>query len=497
MDYAHSETDKLLEDMERRVAAVYNQASKETKEKLKKWYKQFEKADAEKRELLDSGKITKEQYIGWRKDEIAKKKHLQAIVNQLTDDFVKSDKIAMEIVSGSAPDVFALNANYTAYDIERKSGAEMPWTMYDRQTVNRLIRENPQLLPMPSVDIPLDTHWNHSHITNAITQGILHGEAIPDIAKRLERVANMDYNTAVRSARTATTAAECAGRTHVYKSAESMGIELEQEWLATLDGRTRHAHRQLDGQRVPVGKPFQIDGYEIEYPGDPKAPGYLIYNCRCTTVAVLKGDTQMGTRSARNPETGKWETVPYTSYQEWEAKKRAENPTALDLYMKKSANYSTDQRQWNEYRDILGKEVPNTLDKFQNLKYNEPEKWNQLQTTKHQTVFVNNAPCETTKKKYSGYFLKEGAKHADQFFDVGYTANDVLQLRYDMAKQFDMSKAVEFRDRSGGARTFNIYMELGITKKRTFATSWMEDSPGATPRIITAFRKNKEDSNDK
>ena len=150
-----------------------------------------------------------------------------------------------------------------------------------------------------------------------------------------------------------------------------------------------------------------------------------------------------------------------------------------------------------EYRGILGNKVPNTLDSFQNLKYNNHEIWKQLQTAKRQTVFVNNAPCETTKKKYSGYFLKEGAKHADQFFDVGYTANDVLQLRYDMAKQFDMSKAVEFRDRNGGARTFNIYMELGVTKKRSFATSWMEDFPGSTPRIITAFRKNKEDSNDK
>lgn len=381
------------------MAAVYRQASEEAKEKLKQWYKQFEKADTTKRKLLDSGKITKEQYIGWRKDEIAKKKHLLGIVNQLTDDLVKSDKIAMGIVADSAPDVFALNANYTAYDIEQKTRAEMPWTMYDKQTVNRLIRENPQLLPSPSVNIPLDTHWNKTHITNAITQGILQGEAIPDIAKRLERVVNMDYNTAVRSARTATTAAECAGRTHVYKKAESMGIELEQEWLATLDGKTRHAHRQLDGQRVPVGQPFQIDGYEIEYPGDPKAPGYLIYNCRCTTVAALNGDTEMGTRSARNPETGEWETVPYMSYQEWEAKKRAENPTAFDLYMKKSENYSTDKKQWNEYRSVLGKEVPNTLDKFQNLKYNDPEKWSYLQGYKR---YKSSVP-EATASDYSAY----------------------------------------------------------------------------------------------
>lgn len=100
-----------------------------------------------------------------------------------------------------------------------------------------------------------------------------------------------------------------------------------------------HAHRRLDGQRVPVGQPFQIDGYEIEYPGDPKAPGYLIYNCRCTTVAALKGDTEMGTRSARNPETGEWGTVPHMSYQEW-AKRKSE----LVAEAKKIVPQSTDIR---------------------------------------------------------------------------------------------------------------------------------------------------------
>ena len=60
-------------------------------------------------------------------------------------------------------------------------------------------------------------------------------------------------------------------------------------WLATLDGRTRHEHRQLDGQTVTVGDPFKIDGEEIRFPGDPFAPGYLVWNCRCTLVAQLEG----------------------------------------------------------------------------------------------------------------------------------------------------------------------------------------------------------------
>ena len=92
--------------------------------------------------------------------------------------------------------------------------------------------------------------------------------------------------------------------------------------------------------------------------------------------------------------------------------------------------------------------------------------------------------------------LKDGAKHADQFFDVGYTADNPLQLRYDMARQFDMSKAVDVQELNGGAIMFNIYMTLGVTKQRTFLTGWIQDTPDSKPRIVTGFRKNKENSHD-
>lgn len=126
------------------------------------------------------------------------------------------------------------------------------------------------------------------------------------------------------------------------------------------------------------------------------------------------------------------------------------------------------------------------------MKYNEPEKWKALKTIKKQTDFVNKAPCVTTPKKYTGYFLKQGAKHADQFFNVGYTADNPLQLRYDMARQFDISKAIDRKRLNDGAVKFNIYMELGITKKRMFLTGWIQETPESKPRIVTGFRKNKE-----
>lgn len=497
VDYAHEETDRRLAAIEKRVAEVYKKAVEEMRQKLADWYAAFEKEDKEKAALVEKGKMKKKAYLAWRKDEMMEGDRLKAMADTLAEDFTNSDKIAMKIVRGDLEDVYALNANYSAYDIEKNTGANLSWTLYDHDTVERIIRDNPDLLPLPEVNIPLDRRWNKEHVNNAVLQGILQGDSIPKIAQRLENILGMDHNAAVRSARTATTAAECAGRLDTYKYAEKLGIHRKVVWKAVLDGKTRHAHRELDGQMVDVGEPFTVDGYEIRFPGDPSAPGYLIYNCRCAINSVDKFHDPKAPRVAENPVTGKPEIIEGCTYKEWEAAQRAKNPAAWKLYQKKSQNQSADAKQYEEYRNILGSKVPKTLDQFQNLKYNDTEKWKELQTQKRQTVFVNNAPCETTPKKYSGYFLNPEAKHAKDFFDVGYTRDNPLQLRYDMARKFDESKAINRAAKSDGAETFNIFMELGVTKERTFLTGWIRDTPDSKPRIVTAFRKNRRENNDK
>ena len=69
-----------------------------------------------------------------------------------------------------------------------------------------------------------------------------------------------------------TSVAACAGRQNTYQRAKGMGIQLKKQWLATLDGKTRHEHRMLDGQTVEVEESFRVDGYKLKYPGDPSAP---------------------------------------------------------------------------------------------------------------------------------------------------------------------------------------------------------------------------------
>ena len=122
----------------------------------------------------------------------------------------------------------------------------------------------------------------------------------------------MNRDSAIRAARTAVTGAQNAGRLESYRAAEEMGIKLQKQWMSTLDNRTRHDHADADGQTVDEDKPFNVGGYELMFPGDPKGPGREIYNCRCTMIAVVVSVPLALVRRA-----GK-EVIPNMTYQQWE-----------------------------------------------------------------------------------------------------------------------------------------------------------------------------------
>lgn len=348
-DYGHEWTDKRLAGMEKKIAKIYAETLEEAQARLNEILSTFAEEDKKRADMVKAGTLTQKKYVAWRQETLGKKKHLLDMIDTLADDFSNADKIAMKIVSGEALDVYALNANFAAYDIERRTGMNLSWTLYDHSTVERMLRDDPDLLPLPSVDIPLDKRWNKQHINSAVTKGLLLGDPIDEIAKRLMTVASMGYNAAVRSARTATTAAECAGRIDTYKQAAAIGIQLKQMWRATLDGRTRHAHRILDGQMVDIGEKFKVDGYELEYPGDPSAPGYLVYNCRCTVVSVDKFHDQNAPRASKLGDL---------SYEDWKVGKEVNATNKWGTYsgnVQNSVDYSLENGIINIGRSLGAK----------------------------------------------------------------------------------------------------------------------------------------------
>ena len=320
-DAGRKEVDAALETLERRIIREYAQAETEVQTKMDTFLKKFEAQDKEFKALVERGEMDVGKYIQWRQKQILTSTYWRDMRDTLAQDYINVDKIVKHMTGEHVYDVYAMGRNYGAYEIEHGTSLDTSFTLYNHEAVERLIRDDPDLLPMPgeatrkSISEGKLKAWNRKQLQSAMTQSILQGEPIDKIAKRVATaVGGMDTKAAIRTARTATTSAESAGRRDSYKRAHNMGIKLKQMWVATLDGRTRHEHRQLDGQTCEVDGKFKIDGYEIEYPGDPTAPGYLVYNCRCAMVAVIPG-TQLAERGITGVERD--DRLEGMSYEEW------------------------------------------------------------------------------------------------------------------------------------------------------------------------------------
>ena len=293
-DEGHEATEALIEEISERVRREYVAAYEGAEAKLEDYLSRFEAKDRIHAEAVRRGEETEADYREWRKGQILVGKRWQELVDALAEDYRDADRIAASIVNGHVPDAYALNHDYATFQVERGSNLDTSYTLYDRATVERLMRDRPDLLPAVKVDGAKDKAWNRRHIASAVTQGVLQGESMDKVAKRVRSVADMDYRAAMRTARTAMTSAQNAGRVDAYRRAEGMGIRVRKQWLATLDGRTRHSHRRLDGEIVGMDEHFSNG---LEHPGDPSGAGSEVYNCRCTLVPVVDGaDPSEGVR---------------------------------------------------------------------------------------------------------------------------------------------------------------------------------------------------------
>ena len=286
-DKVHRLTDEKLEEMEKRLSAIYSRADKEITKKYNDLLQKIAIQDREKRELVKAGKLSEDEYKKWRKKKLLYEKQAKERANEIAAELSRVNEMAMAYVNGELPKIYGLNYNAIEKTIEEIGGYS--FTLVDADTVRNLALSDETLLPYKYIDGKKDIRWNTKKVNAEVLQGILQGESIPNIAKRLSHVTEMNKTAAIRNARTSVTSAECKGRQDSYIRATNDGIILEREWIATNDGRTRHSHRLLDGQIAEVDKPFKSELGDIMYPGDPEADPANVYNCRCTIAAKVMG----------------------------------------------------------------------------------------------------------------------------------------------------------------------------------------------------------------
>lgn len=323
VDEAVSRVDNALASMEKRIRSVYAQAQKDVEAKTKDFWERHKAKDVMYRQQVKDGKITKEDYQAWLRGQVFQGKQWDAKMEQIQSILADANRQAVNITNGGRIDVFATNANWQAYQIEKSAGVNFGFGIYDSDTVTRLLRDDPDLLPEKKLNVSKDKKWNKGNLNRQISQGIIQGESLDDIAKRLRNVTDMNKSQSLTNARTMITNAQNAGRQESYQRAKKMGIKIRKTWVATLDGHTRTNHRKLDGQTVDVDEPFKIGGYSIMYPGDRRAKPEMVYNCRCTTISEVV-DYPSENVQRRDNTTGK--LIKDMTYAQWkEAKSKNEH----------------------------------------------------------------------------------------------------------------------------------------------------------------------------
>lgn len=331
-DLGHKLTDKELAKLERRIATLYREAGEELQATIDAYFEQFEKRDEEMKALIgtvQNGKEwTEEDYKQWRLNQIGRGERYQAMRDKVAHRVTDANAVAVSYTNDATPGIYSLNRNYAAYTIEQVAG-NIGFDLWDEQTVKRLMVEQPDLMPYYPKDRALkrgiDLAYGKKQITASVTSSILQGKSIKHMADDLQkRITTMSRDSAIRTARTAVTGAQNAGRMDSYAAAEKMGIKLKKEWLATLDSRTRHSHAMLDGEKVDQDKKFSNG---CRFPGDPQGPAWEIYNCRCTMVAAVDGiDTPDALRRTRDG------LIPDMTYAQWEATKQGYSGRQLFPY---------------------------------------------------------------------------------------------------------------------------------------------------------------------
>lgn len=365
-DLGHELTDKELAKLERRIAKLYREAGKELQATIDAYFEQFKKRDEEMKALIGTVQNGKEwteaDYKQWRLNQIGRGERYQAMRDKVAHRVTDANAVAVSYTNDATPGIYSLNRNYSAYTIEQVAG-NVGFDLWDEQTVKRLMVEQPDLMPYyPSkraLKRGIDLAYGKKQITASVTSSILQGKSIKHMADDLQkRITTMSRDSAIRTARTAVTGAQNAGRMDSYATAEKMGIKLKKEWLATLDSRTRHSHAMLDGEQVAQDKKFSNG---CRFPGDPQGPPWEIYNCRCTLIAAVEGvDTSSAQRRAKNADTGQTEVISNMSYAEWAGWKKEEA---------KKPEFTTSTQKYEFYSRTINKTLESVESEKTGLDY--------------------------------------------------------------------------------------------------------------------------------
>lgn len=204
----------------------------------------------------------------------ALKSQVQTVLDQLHNNNFET---VSEYLTKSYEDGFI----GTMYDLQ---GQGIPLVFpIDEEQVTAAIQHETKLSESLYTRLGKDTKVLSKQIAGEISRGIASASMYSEISRNIAGYCGISKNKAMRIARTESHRIQCKATADAQRKAKEKGADVVKQWDASLDGKTRDTHRELDGQIRELDEPFEVQGMTAMQPGDFGDPAEDC-NCRCALL---------------------------------------------------------------------------------------------------------------------------------------------------------------------------------------------------------------------
>lgn len=302
-----------------KIRNEWDEFFKSVQPKISPYYQEMINAeDGEKLEKKNKYKNALKKYI-YNSDEF------KELVEKTAQRFSDVNRKATDAVNGNAASVYTHFFNKEGKEIAEEI-EDYPFTEAEESEVIGVYKN--------TINNQKDVRWNKKNILSNVLIGILVAQTVGDISDRITIVNERNRKSSIRNSLAVYGSNESIGKYVSWKRAEYYGIDIQKEWISTLDNRTRDTHVRYDGMVVELDEEFAP---HLKYPRDPDAKAncpWEFYNCRCTLGKVVMGYKSYQRAARKGDVTGSYKkdssfagtktiTIPNMTYTEWYKKWRS------------------------------------------------------------------------------------------------------------------------------------------------------------------------------
>jgi len=256
--------------------------------------------------------------ITWSFQELNKYDRLKKLEDQIFKELKNISKESYKIAVKNNTLIVNDSYNRSWFGYTKELSAFVAFGKINPDLVKQIVLE-----PYPGVKlVDLIKNVNATDINKIrleIGQGLLQGEGVQKIARRIRDILNISLNRANRIVRTEALSAQSKALELSNQKAKEQGIEIRELWDATLDSRTRQTHRSADGKVKNKDGDFIVGGVKFTSPrivSPRNTSGNTArerINCRCSMFTEIEDVPEtLKTRAKKQSKR-----IDGLTYEEW------------------------------------------------------------------------------------------------------------------------------------------------------------------------------------